>query len=125
MNWKWEMIKLWFKFSLVWFIVIFIYGFITALIYGVDEATNITIQSIEWYFIIIGLYLAYRFIKFLKNDFKHGKEMGLKVHINRDKYAKEVNKEIYYFNEYRAIAFDNETKKFEYLNSKELSGTNN
>ncbi len=35
--------------------------------------------------------------------------------INRDNYAKKVNKEIYYFNEYRAIAFNNETRKFEYL----------
>lgn len=125
MNWKWEMIKLWFKFSLVWFIVIFIYGFITALIYGVDEATNITIQSIEWYFIIIGLYLAYRFIKFVFKGNEYANKVNENLLINRDKYAKKVNKEIYYFNEYRAIAFDNETKKFEYLNSKELSGTNN
>lgn len=92
---------------------------------GISLVRNFESHFINWYIMPIGLYLAYRFIKFLKNDFKHGKEMGLKVHINRDKYAKEVNKEIYYFNEYRAIAFDNETKKFEYLNSKELSGTNN
>jgi hypothetical protein len=103
MNWKWEMIKLWFKFTVLWIIGFIVIGLISEIIGNPiisDRHGSEDIERIftDWYIVPIGLYLAYRFIKFVLKGNEYSKKVNETLLINRDNYAKEVNKEIYYFN---------------------------
>ncbi|RXK12056.1 hypothetical protein CP965_09755 [Halarcobacter mediterraneus] len=67
--------------------------------------------------IIIGLtvYVIYTIRKWRRKSKESFEAKSIALHKNRNDFMKKNNREIWFFNSYRGIAFNNETKKFEFL----------